>query len=221
VFPIEVQVEILGDQAMRRVLFLLGMVVSLTAVANAQSNTTGSSLLPSSFLLPAPPPSVAPTLQDDVSKGAFPQRGLELGFGYSYFHFNSGHNLSPNLNGFNLSLAYYFKNMLGGEVEMTGALGSQAGQSARFAFVGAGPRVRVTGPAKLEVWVHGLVGYAHYVPQTALGNQGAFGFELGGGVDYRARYWLSYRVAADMIGSTLFSSTQFSPKISAGIVINF
>jgi hypothetical protein len=206
---------------MRKALFLLGMVISLSAIANAQGNATDSSLLPSS-LVPAPLPTVAAaTLQDDATKGAFPQRGLELGFGYSFFHFNSGHNLSPNLNGFNLSLAYYFKNMLGGEVEMTGALGSQFGESARFAFVGAGPRVRLTGPAKLEVWVHGLVGYAHYVPQTALGNEGAFGFELGGGVDYRTRYWLSYRVAADMIGSTLFSSTQFSPKVSAGIVINF
>lgn len=208
---------------MRKALFLLGMVISLTAIANAQSSTTGSSLLPSSFLLPAPPPTAAPAMQDqdDATHGAFPRRGLEFGVGYSYFHFDSGHNLSPNLNGFNASLAYYLKDMLGAEAEMTGALGLQAGQSARFVFVGGGPRVRLTGPAKLEVWVHGLVGYAHYVPQTALGNQGAFGFELGGGVDYRARYWLSYRVAADMIGSTLFSSSQFSPKISAGIVINF
>jgi hypothetical protein len=197
------------------------MVLSLTAIANAQSNAAGSSLLPSSFLLPAPPPTVAPAMQDDASHGAFPQRGPEFGVGYSYFHFDSGHNLSPNMNGFNASLSYYFKDMLGAEAEMTGALGSQKGQSARFVFVGGGPRVRLTGPAKIEVWVHGLLGYAHYVPQTALGNQGAFGFELGGGVDYRARYWLSYRVAADMIGSTLFNSTQFSPKISAGIVVNF
>lgn len=206
---------------MRKALFLLGMVISFTTIANAQNNMTGSSLLPSSFLLPAPPPTVAPTMQDDASHGAFPQRGLELGFGYSYFHFNSGHNLSPNMNGFNASLAYYFKDMLGGEAEMTGAFGSQGGQSAHFVFVGGGPRVRVTGPAKIEFWVHGLVGHVHYVPQTALGQQGAFGFELGGGVDYRARYWLSYRVAADMIGSSLFNSTQFGPKISAGIVINF
>jgi hypothetical protein len=205
---------------MRKALFLLGMVISFTAIVGAQSNTTGSSLLPSSFLLPAPP-AVAPAMQDDASHGSFPKSGFELGVGYSYFHFFSGHNLSPNMNGFNASLLYYFKDMLGAEGEMTGALGSQKGQSARFVFVGGGPRVRLTGPSKIEVWAHGLVGYAHYVPQTALGKQGAFGFELGGGVDYRARYWLSYRVAADMIGSTLFSSTQFSPKISAGIVINF
>jgi hypothetical protein len=205
---------------MRKALFLLGMVVSFTAIANAQSSTTGSSLLPSSFLLPAPP-AVAPAMQDDASNGAFPHRGLEFGVGYSFFHFSSGHNLSPNMNGFNASLAYYFKDMLGAEAEMTGAFGSQGGQSAHFVFVGGGPRVRLTGPDKIEFWVHGLVGHVHYVPQTALGKEGAFGFELGGGVDYRARYWLSYRVAADMVGSSLFGSTQFSPKISAGIVINF
>jgi hypothetical protein len=66
------------------------------------------------------------------------------------------------------------------------------------------------------------VGDAHFGPSVASFGQDGFAYELGGGVDIAAHFRrLAYRVEADMIGSRLYNTNQFSPKVSAGIVYKF
>jgi hypothetical protein len=46
-------------------------------------------------------------------------------------------------------------------------------------------------------------------------------YEAGGGVDIRARWRLSYRIEVDMVGTHYYNTYQYSPKVTAGIVIKF
>jgi hypothetical protein len=128
-----------------------------------------------------------------------------------------------NRNGVDVSVSYFFrKGLLGVEGAVTGAFGSIGGESSDFAFYGGGPRVRVGGPRGLEFWAHGLVGDAHFGPRISGYTQDGLTYEVGGGVDIKAKWRrFAYRLEGDMIGSRLYSTTQYSPKISAGIVYKF
>jgi hypothetical protein len=67
-----------------------------------------------------------------------------------------------------------------------------------------------------------LFGYAHETPQTIFGSTSALAYTLGGGIDIGARNRrFAYRISADMVGSRFFSTYQYSPKISVGIVYKF
>jgi hypothetical protein len=142
--------------------------------------------------------------------------------GYTFFRFYETPQIEQNLNGFNGSVVYYLKDWLGADGEFMATFGSQSGFPAHYVFGGGGPRFRWLGPRGIELWGHGLLGYVHFTPQTALGPQGAFAYELGGGADLnlRNRRW-ALRIGADMLGSRFFSTYQFSPKISTGIVFKF
>jgi hypothetical protein len=74
----------------------------------------------------------------------------------------------------------------------------------------------------MEVWGHVMGGYSHFKPETSFGADHAPAFEVGGGVDIAAhRGRLSYRVEADMVGTRYFSTYQYSPKVSVGVVFKF
>jgi hypothetical protein len=157
-----------------------------------------------------------------VFGGVFEHYSWQVAGGYTFVRFYELPAITQNMNGFNFSMVYYFKDWIGADGEFVAAFGTQAGVPAHFLFGGGGPRFRWSAPRGLEVWGHGLLGHTHFTPQTANGPQGAFAYELGGGVDVNAHHqrW-AYRMEADVIGSHYFGTYQFSPKISAGIVFKF
>ncbi len=127
-----------------------------------------------------------------------------------------------NRNGLDLSLSYFIKRgLFGFEGAFTGAFGSVANQPSDFAFYGGGPRFRVSGPRGLELWAHGLAGDAHFGPRVSGYGQDGVTYEVGGGVDIKATQRFAYRLEADMIGTKLYNTSQYSPKISAGIIYKF
>ncbi len=144
--------------------------------------------------------------------------------GYTFFRFyESSHpTIRENQNGANWSIVYYWKDWLGFDGEMSATYGTQGNQSSWFLFGGGGPRFRWAGPRGLELWGHALFGGSHFTPQTSFGKQEAFAYELGGGVDVNSPFQrLGFRFGADMIASRYFSTYQYSPKVSAGIVFKF
>ena len=112
--------------------------------------------------------------------------------------------------------------LLGAEGSLTTTFGSISGERSDFVFAGGGPRFRWSAPRGIELWAHGLVGGANFGPRIAGFGQDSLGYELGGGIDISAhRERLAYRFEADMIGTRLYRVTQYSPKLSVGIVFKF
>jgi len=171
--------------------------------------------------LPAAPPA-APAPQGDVH-GVYQTYSFQLYGGYTFMRFFEAPHVTQTQNGFNFGGVYYYRSgFVGADGEMLAMFGSALGLKSRLAFAGGGPRIRWSGPRGVEVWGHGLVGGAHLTPRTAFGTQGAFGYEIGGGVDINARHRrLAYRMEADMLGTHFFGTYQFSPKVSVGIAYRF
>jgi len=143
--------------------------------------------------------------------------------GYTFVRFYAFPNLAANRNGVDVSMSYFFrKGLFGVEGAVTGTFGSIGGETSDFAFYGGGPRVRWSAWRGLQVWGHGLVGDGYFSPKFANLAKDGLSYELGGGVDIPS-HWrrLMYRGEVDMIGSRLFNTTQYSPKLSAGIVFEF
>jgi hypothetical protein len=155
--------------------------------------------------------------------GVFKNYNWQATAGYTFFRFYIVPHVTSNMNGLNLGLVYYPKGFwVGGDGEFIGAWGSVDGLSTRYVQAMGGPRFRWAIPRGLEIWGHGLVGRSHFLPQTNLGNQGAFAYEVGGGLDFNIhqRRW-AYRVSANMVGTRYFGTYQYSPNVSAGIVFKF
>jgi hypothetical protein len=146
----------------------------------------------------------------------------EIYAGYSFLRFFQVPGVEVNTSGLNFGVVYYIRNWVGAEGEFTGTFGSQYGDTAKFLLGMGGLRLRWSVPRGVELWAHGLVGGSHYLPQTANGTTGALAYELGGGVDINAGHhrW-AYRIALDAVGTDYFSTYQFSPKASAGILFRF
>lgn len=181
-----------------------------SAPALSTSAPLGAALSPAELAMP------------QVLGGVFEHYSWQVAGGYTFIRFYELPSITQDLNGFNFSMVYYVKDWFGLDGEFAAAFGSQAGFPAHYLFGGGGPRFRWSAPRGLEVWGHGLVGHTHFTPQTAAGNQDAFAYEVGGGVDINAHHqrW-AYRIEADMIGSHYFGTYQFSPKVSAGLVFKF
>ena len=236
---------------MKEAVYLLVFVLLSPFAANAQEAQTASSIsaavadngvaseTPDRFDSVALVPSV--TLPDSTAGGAsasnsasapqtqtkvlnvFHTYAFQAYGGYTFVRFYAFPNLAANRNGVDVSMSYFFrKGLFGVEGAVTGTFGSIGGETSDFAFYGGGPRVRWSAWRGLQVWGHGLVGDSHFSPQFANLTKDGLSYELGGGVDIPS-HWrrLMYRGEVDMIGSRLFNTTQYSPKLSAGIVFEF
>ena len=181
----------------------------------------------------APEPDPA-SLSSEPARSSAPQRGVigvyenfnfQVYVGYTFLRFYEAPHMIQSRNGFNSSVVYFFNGYgqrFGVDGSLLGAFGSQGGDRSRFAFIGVGPRFRWSAPRGVDLWVHGLVGHSHYTPQTAFGSQGAFAYEVGGGVDINAHHQrLAYRVELDMLGSTFYGTGQLSPMGAVGVVWKF
>jgi hypothetical protein len=166
------------------------------------------------------PPSPAPEPQE--IQGVFENYAWQAYVGYTFVRFYELPNVAENQNGANASVTWYYRDWLGVDIEALGAHGTLGGASSWTLFVGAGPRLKRSLSRNLEVFGHALIGGTYFSPDTPYGSQGAFGYELGGGVDLRPNHSrFALRVEGDVLGTRFFQTNQWSPKVSAGIVFNF
>jgi hypothetical protein len=179
----------------------------------ADSLTSATPATPALSLVPAPPP------QDVTS--VFETYSWQIYAGYTFFRFYELPHITENMNGFDINMVYYFKDWIGVEGDLSGTHATQNDISSWFAFGGGGPRFRWSARRGLEVWAHALVGISHFTPQTPFGDKHALAYTLGGGVDLPFKPRWSFRVGADAVGSQYFSTHQFSPKVSLGVVFKF
>ena len=165
-------------------------------------------------------PSPAPAPQE--IQGVFQNYAWQAYVGYTFVRFYELPNVAENQNGANAEVTWYYRDWLGVDIGALGARGTLGGESSWTLFVGAGPRLRTSLGRNLEVFGHALIGGAYFSPDTPFGSQGAFGYELGGGVDLRPNHSrFALRVEGDLLGTRFFQTNQWSPKVSAGIVFNF
>lgn len=229
---------------MRYVSMLLGVILVFAFQAAAQGNAGNTALMtspefaavtsaaatpgsapvstaPAASALPSSPVPSAPASPQNVF-GVFQNYSTQAYLGYTFFNFTQTPGTHISMNGFNASMQQYLKPWFGLDGEMFGTWGSQKYPAQNFVWGGAGPRFRWSAPRGLELWAHGLAGYAVNHPRTPNGNTSAFAYEVGGGVDINAHHqrW-AYRIQADAVGSNFFGTYQISPKISAGIVYKF
>jgi hypothetical protein len=201
---------------------LLMPSAATSVLATAPAPDSASVSAPAPYSLPAEPAAPAPKPQRGVI-GVYENYDFQAYVGYTFLRFYEAPGHIQSRNGFDSSIAYYYHaGIFGAEGSLVGGFGSQAGYRSRFLFAGGGPRVRWSAPRDVEIFAHGLVGGSHYTPQTAYGNQGAFAYEVGLGVDANAHHQrLAYQIELDMIGSHYFGTQQLSPKGSIGIVWKF
>jgi hypothetical protein len=221
---------------MRKTIVLLGAILVFAVGAGAQANSEGATLLASATppaLAAAAMPAADAAGSAATSRPDRPEAGVysvleqynwQVSAGYTFFRFYELPTITPDMNGINLSLAYYrHGGAAGADAEMVAVQGGpQSGVTSRFASVMGGLRYRFRVSHKVEWWVHGLAGASHFVPRTAFGGQTAFAYEAGAGVDFNVhRDRIAYRISGDMIGTRYYGTYQYSPKISAGIVFKF
>jgi hypothetical protein len=200
---------------MRRLFMVFALSLCVSAGAAAQIHPATSALANAS-------PSLAPSLgiftAYDPATEDQPQ--FQAYIGYAWTRFTGIPNNALMLNGFSATFTG-FVHGIGIEGELGGELGSFAGETAKLSFLGIGPHVRFGETSRLQPWGHVLVGRAHFFPVGIEGGQGGFGWEAGGGVDYRFTHLLSFRAGADALGSVIASKSQIGPKVHAGVVFNF
>ena len=124
--------------------------------------------------------------------------------------------ITPNMNGFNYSVVYYWKDWFGVDGEFAATHATQDNVSSWFLFGGGGPRFRWSAKKGVELWAHALVGYSHFTPQTPAGNQHAFAYELGGGVDLPFKPRWALRLGADAMCTAYFSTLPIQPHSPRG-----
>jgi hypothetical protein len=156
-------------------------------------------------------------------RGVFKSYNWQATAGYTFYRFYIIKGVQSNMNGLNLGMVFYpGGHWIGADGEFIGAWGSVDGFSTRYVQAMGGPRFRWAAPRGLEIWGHGLIGGSHFLPQTSLGNQGAFAYEVGGGVDVNIHQRrIAYRASANMVGTRYFGTYQYSPNVSVGVVFKF
>ncbi|MGB9070108.1 MAG: hypothetical protein WCC21_16180 [Candidatus Acidiferrales bacterium] len=143
--------------------------------------------------------------------------------GFSHISFYELPGVTGQLNGFNMSLVYYpHSGHWAGDGEFVTGFAPQDGVNTHLAMGLGGVRYRVDVGHGLEVWGHGMVGGAHFYPQTAFGSQDAFAFDIGGGVDLNPHHKrLGFRGQVDWTPTLFFGTHQYNVRESVGIVYRF
>lgn len=168
----------------------------------------------------------SPAQQPTSVYGVFQNYNWQIYAGYSFFRFYvvSRPNTIESMNGLDLGVVYFLPKVtwLGFEGQYVGEWGSLFAHTSQFDLGLGGARFRWSAPRGMVLWAHVLVGGSTFTPQTAYGGQGAFGYEAGGGVDVGAHHRrIAYRLELDTVGTRYFSTYQYSPRMSVGIVFKY
>jgi hypothetical protein len=224
---------------MRHVAFLCGIVLILACSAGAQVNPGPSLLLGSpmpEFAFATPAPAAEPFPGANASAlgapanpepqgvyGVLQNYNWQAYVGYTHFVFYELPGVTGNLNGFNTSLVYYpHSGHFAGDGEFAVAFAPNSEVNTRIEMGLGGVRYRLQVSPEIEIWAHGMVGGAKFLPQTPFGSEGAFAFQAGGGVDFSPRHKrLGFRLQGDMVGTRFFGTHQYNPKVAVGVVYRF
>ena len=146
---------------------------------------------------------------------------LQIGIGYQAQHYNLlGQTFHTQ--GFNTDLSIHaFDWITGASMRVAvaaegtaifgfGHLNTNSSVSSNTLFVGGGPHVSIQSESFVEPWVHVLPGWerARFSQSGVLGSSSAFGFLAGGGLDFKVRPNIYWRMQGDYIGTHFQSSLQ-------------
>ena len=147
-----------------------------------------------------------------VSSSTQAQDKVELFGGYSYMHFHNSP--SANLNGWEISGQYKFKDWLGGVADFDGHYGSSSTYTYLF-----GPQISF--PSRISPFARLLIGGGH-TNQAGIGNS-SFSMAIGGGIDvglfHDQFYWRA--IQTDYLMTQFGGRAQNNFRASTGIVIRF
>ena len=198
-----------------------------TLVTTAQPATTNVARpnLASLTLVPAAAAAMASAPLPAPHFGLREEDSWQLSTCYTFVRFRSSQ-FDSSLNGITTTLAKYFNEWFAVEGTVTAAFaGVPSGfgppSDAKYLFYGGGLRGRWQTQKRLEPWGHVVVGGIHMQPQTAAGGRSSFAYALGGGVDWRWKPSVRWRVQGDWARTQLYQESQNNFQIAAGIVFNF
>jgi len=138
---------------------------------------------------------------------------VEVFGGYSYMRFRPGNDV--NLNGWEASAQYKFKDWLGGVADFDGHYG---GGTSKYNYL-FGPQISF--PARVSPFVHFLIGGSHE-HVNGVGSDSSFAAALGAGIDTKLSGPIFWRIIqGDWIHTSQFGGSQNNGRLSTGIVIKF
>jgi opacity protein-like surface antigen len=149
---------------------------------------------------------------------------LEVNGGYTYTSYNAPGASRVNFNGWDAGVAFNVNSWLGAAGDFDGSYASPSGTKVHLYTYMFGPRIYPLGHHKITPFVHGLFGGSHVSIPSATFTDNAFGWEIGGGVDYSVGEHIAIRV-----GELDYEQTRnFQPgpnqnnfKYKGGIVFRF
>lgn len=162
-----------------------------------------------------------PSPQPKFHMGGRDDYRLQLGFGVNWFRFqNSAFN--ANAVGIKTSVTYFLNNWFGVEGIVSAAFAPEIfdREHVKTLLYGLGPKIAWRA-RRWEPWLHGIVGGAHEQPQVVADGRNAFGFQIGGGADYRFNPRFSGRLEGNYVRTYFFGQTQNNYEGTAGIVVHF
>src|SRR5258708_33898224 len=141
---------------------------------------------------------------------------VEVFGGYSYMRFRPSPDV--NLNGWEASVQYKFRDWIGGVADFDGHYGSQFGVGESVHSYMVGPQASL--PSRVSPIAHGLLGWTHC--SAAACGYSAFSMVIGGGMDYQVNERFSWRIIqGDYLLTKFFSDTQNNGRISTGLIYRF
>jgi hypothetical protein len=136
--------------------------------------------------------------------------------GYSYMRFRSSPNV--NLNGWEASAQYKFRDWIGGVADFDGHYGSIRGIGTSTHTFLFGPQISL--PARISPFGHMLLGGAHN--STGGFGSSSFSLAIGGGIDATLTDKFRWRVIqADYLLTQFGGGSQNNARISTGIIFRF
>lgn len=151
------------------------------------------------------------------------QDKVEFFGGYSYMRLDASPSADPsissfNMNGWEISGQYKFRDWLGAVGDFDGHYASPAGEHTSVETFLFGPQV--SWPTRVSPFAHLLAGGAHISTGPFSGN--SLSAALGAGIDYRVREHIYWRVIqGDYLLTRFFGNTQNNARLSTGIVFKF
>jgi len=141
---------------------------------------------------------------------------VEVFGGYTYMRFRGGTDL--NLNGWEASAQYKFRDWIGGVADFDGHYGSPHGVGTSLYSYLFGPQVSL--PSRVSPFAHVLLGGAHF--SAAGSGDSAFAMAIGGGIDTEIKQGISWRIIqGDYLLTRFGSQTQNNGRISTGVIFRF
>jgi hypothetical protein len=200
---------------MRKLLVICGVLFCLSLTASAQD---------SSAVLDTASAAAEPAPQGGRSTGD--PDPWQLDVGYQYQHYKVlGQNFQTQ--GFHLGVTRKLNDWYGVEGIAAmgfGHTGTPLNLVAKSLFLAGGPRISVFNNRRLVPWGHMLVGWQHlrFTQTTTIGNNSALGFMAGGGVDFKLKPALFWRVQGDFLGTHFSGNTiEKNYSIGTGLVLKF